>query len=351
MTVRMKDVADHLGVSVTSVSHAFNRPDRVSAQLRRQILEGAAELGYHGPSAAGRALRSGRAGAIGVVFDERLSYVFTDPYALQLLAGFTQVLEEAGIGVFLIPTADDVLGTSGTVDMAVVDGVVGVCAGTRDPGITAAARRGLPIVLTTVSADHDFVAIDDRAAGLLVAEHLEDLRHSEVVVLFDSPQDEGRVRTLTVAELDLEVAALYRRGWDEGAARIDGLRAGAADRGPAAVVAVTAGRNTRVNGRRCAAALLSLDRPPTAVAAVSDVLALGVLDELAARGLVAGPDVSVTGVDGLPEAVAAGVTTVVQPAHEKGRLAARLLLDPEVRERQVLLPVELRLGTSTAPAG
>jgi DNA-binding LacI/PurR family transcriptional regulator len=54
----------------------------------------------------------------------------------------------------------------------------------------------------------------------------------------------------------------------------------------------------------------------------TDVIALGVLDALATRGLVAGRDVSVVGFDDIPEATAANLTTIRQPALEKGRIAS-----------------------------
>ncbi|SDD70235.1 LacI family DNA-binding transcriptional regulator [Auraticoccus monumenti] len=348
-SVTMKDVATRLGVSVTSVSNAFSRPDRISADLRSRIIDGAADLGYHGPDAAGRVLRSGRANAFGVVFNDRLSYVFTDPYAIALLAGFTEVLEEAGVGVFLAPLPVGPQGSEadpGAIATAVVDGVVGLCAGPSHPGIVAATRRQLPVVLTDTSPDHDYVSIDDRAAGRLVGRHLAGLGHRVVGLVCDTP-DGDEVRVLHRADLPAEIESFRRRGWADASNRLEGIVESVADRD---VVAVTAGRNTRDSGRRAAAALLDRDPRPTAVVAVSDVLGLGVLDEVRSRGLVPGVDVSVTGFDGIPEAVAAGLTTVVQPIAEKGRQAARLLLDPTSDRRQVVLPTELRVGTTTGPA-
>lgn len=348
-SVTMKDVATRLGVSVTSVSNAFSRPDRISADLRSRIIDGAADLGYHGPDAAGRVLRSGRANAFGVVFNDRLSYVFTDPYAITLLAGFTEVLEEAGVGVFLAPLPVGPQGgeiDAGAIATAVVDGVIGLCAGSGHPGIVAATRRQLPVVLTDTSPDHDYVAIDDRAAGRLVGRHLAGLGHRVVGLVCDTPGGDA-VRVLGRDDLPGEIEAFRRRGWDDCANRLEGIVESVADR---EVVAVTAGRNTRDSGRRSTAALLEGAVRPTAVVAVSDVLGLGVLEEVRSRGLVPGVDVSVTGFDGIPEAVAAGLTTVVQPIAEKGRRAARLLLDPTSDRRQVVLPTELRIGTTTGPA-
>lgn len=60
MRVTMKDVADVMGVSVMTVSNAFNRPDQLSADLRDRILSRAQKMGYGAPNAAARNLRQGR---------------------------------------------------------------------------------------------------------------------------------------------------------------------------------------------------------------------------------------------------------------------------------------------------
>ena len=101
MTV--KSLASVLGVSPATISNAYNRPDQLSAELRERILATAAELGYAGPDAAGRTLRIGRAGAVGVLLSERLSYAFSDPFAIEFLTGLSEVVEEHGISIVLMP--------------------------------------------------------------------------------------------------------------------------------------------------------------------------------------------------------------------------------------------------------
>ncbi len=92
--VRLRDVAERAGVSVGSASQAFGRPELVSADVRERVLAAAAELGYAGPDPAARRLRLGRAGALGLIFQERLRYQLTDPAALAFMAGFAQAMEE-----------------------------------------------------------------------------------------------------------------------------------------------------------------------------------------------------------------------------------------------------------------
>jgi len=90
-----------------TVSNAFNRPDKLSAELRERIIATAATLGYAGPDPMARSLRQGRVGALGVVLGESLAYAFDDPGAMQLLRGLAGACCERGAGLQLIPTTGD----------------------------------------------------------------------------------------------------------------------------------------------------------------------------------------------------------------------------------------------------
>src|SRR5918912_4218264 len=88
--VTLVTVARAVGVSPTTVSNAYNRPHKLSPALREQILAAARELGYPGPDPAARSLRRGRAGSIGLLFGEALTYVFQDPGAVEFLRGLAE---------------------------------------------------------------------------------------------------------------------------------------------------------------------------------------------------------------------------------------------------------------------
>ena len=136
------------------------------------------------------------------------------------------------------------------------------------------------------------------------------------------------------------------------AARLRGLRAAM----PADLVVVSAGHNAPASGVSAARwildELIELDGPdaPTAVVGLSDVVALGVLEVLRARGVGVPSQLSVCGFDDIPAAEAAGLTTMRQPIEGKGRIVGELLLDPDATPRQVLLPMELVARTTTGPA-
>jgi DNA-binding LacI/PurR family transcriptional regulator len=104
-------------------------------------------------------------------------------------------------------------------------------------------------------------------------------------------------------------------------------------------------------GRTAAGKLLDRAERPTAILALSDQLALGVLKAAADRGIAVPGELSVAGFDDIPEAAQStpALTTVHQPHHRKGAEAVRMLLAGGPAQN-VLLPTELVVRASTGPA-
>ena len=340
---RLRDVAERAGVSVGSASNAFNRPELVSDSVRARVLASAAALGYGGPDPAARRLRTGRAGALGLIFSERLRYQFTDPAAPAFLGGVAQALEDAGLGLLLVPDSRRRDETAVAVRNAAVDGFIVYSAVRNDPRVEAALARSLPVV--TVDQPRDlptpFVGIDDRAAARGAAKHLRALGHVRVAVLafVTSLDAEGK----HVLDVSVERLAGYREGlgsaWDGDAVR-------------------TCRPNATEPARRATRELLGAEHPPTAILAMSDVLAIGALHAAAELGVRVPERLSVVGFDDSPAAALATppLTTIAQPHEEKGRLAAEWLLEAIARReegaptRRVILPTELVLRETTARA-
>jgi DNA-binding LacI/PurR family transcriptional regulator len=348
--ITQQDIAKVMGVSVMTVSNAFNRPDQLSADLRARVLERATKMGYTGPDAIARQLRSGKTNTFAVAFEEKLSYAFSDPFSVAWLAAFSEVMEEhrASITLLSVPAGDsDALAA---VQDAAVDGIAGLCG--NQPAMARARERGLPTVYCAIShlpkddEPGDYVVIDDHAAGLDVAAHLRRLGHRRIIVLVDATYPRqpilreysvGDYAALIDANLPNRFAGDPRMlGLVEG---LDGLD----------VTIVPVGVNSKASGQRAGTLVLDRRDRPTAVVAVSDVLALGFMEACRQRALEPGRDISVAGFDDLPESASAGLTTIHQPVADKGRLAAELLLDPERTDRRIVLPHELIVRSSTQP--
>jgi DNA-binding LacI/PurR family transcriptional regulator len=352
MRPTLQTVADAVGVSRSTVSNAYGRPDQLSPDLRERIFETARLLGYAGPNATARSLRRGRVGAIGVLFTATLSYAFTDPYAVQFLRGLAESVQEQGAGLLLVPQSlDDEDGAVAAVQNAVVDGFCVYCMPDWHPSLDTIQARGLPIVSGQRRAsdgpDTLYVGVDEAAATHAAGEHIARLGHRRVAVIADYLHVEGDTRPVVLAEPE-DVPYYVSRE------RVRGYRDAFREAGVdwAGVTTIQAAANGREAGAAAAAYVLDRAPRPTAVVAITDLLALGVLDALAARGLEPGRDVSVVGFDDIPEAAAARLTTVRQSAVQRGRTSGRLLFDPPTQpsDRQIVLPTELIVRASTGPA-
>src|SRR4051794_28965187 len=342
MTARptLATIATDLGVSRMTVSNAFNRPDQLSPELRERVLAKARELGYGGPDPGARALSRGRTGSIGVILDAPLTVAFTDPAAVEVLHGVATVCEERELGMTLVPR---ILGKDAElVKTALVDGFVVYCIGDEDTRLDALNERRLPYTLIDNGADQAAltVGIDDRGAARTTAEHLLGLGHRRFGAVFgwDVPVPTEQE---ALAGVSYYVARERVAGWREALAA-----AGIAWEDVALASANGFGSET---GREAGGTLLDRADRPTAVLCMSDVLALGVLQAAADRGVAVPHQLSVTGFDDVPEAGRSGLTTIRQPHQEKGAAALRLLLGDE-HHASVLLPTELIPRHTTGPS-
>src|SRR5829696_10038031 len=121
--VTLVTVAEAVGVSPATVSNAYNRPGKLSPALRERILATARDLGYPGPDPAARSLRRGRAGCIGLLFGEALTYVFQDPGAVEFLRGLAEGTAKHNTALQLIAALDaDAQEGESLVANAIVDG-------------------------------------------------------------------------------------------------------------------------------------------------------------------------------------------------------------------------------------
>jgi DNA-binding LacI/PurR family transcriptional regulator len=353
-------VARAAGVSRMTVSNAYNRPDQLSAATRARVLAVAADLGYGGPDPAGRSLRRGRSGTVGVVLTDHLARAFSDPGMVSFLHGLAAALGEARQALLLLPVTDGV--DERLVRDAVVDGfvlasltrgahVVDEVLGRRLPVVTSGSLRlsGVPNV-----------GIDDVGAAHRLAEHLIALGHRRlavVTVTFASALADDSSTRDGVVRLALDAAAsVTRQGGMQN--RVQGFRAGVEEAGAAGAEVTVLGvaTNDRASGAAAFRSLLNGPEPerPTAVFCVTDILALGGLDAAAELGVAVPAELSVVGFDGIDEAEHSDppLTTVRQDLFGQGRVAADLLLAVVAGRlpRSVRRPTELVVGGSTGPA-
>jgi DNA-binding LacI/PurR family transcriptional regulator len=336
-SVTLKTIADRAGVSRSTVSNAYGRPDQLAPALRERILQIAADMGYPGPHPAARTLRRGRAGAVGLLF----------------LQGVAETLQSTDVGLLLVPAQ---LGRDfdprGVRD-AVVDSFLVYSVSDDHPGLAEIVRRRIPTVIVDQPRlpEAAFVGIDDEGAAYASAKHLIELGHRRFAIvtdrLFVEPPLAG-VRVGTRKDSDYLVARLrlagYRRALEESGVEWDPIQV--AECFP----------NTPEIGREALGRLSAIEPRPTAILCITDQLALGAIQGAADIGLRVPEDLSIVGFDDIPTAITADppLTTVRQPLLDKGRVAAQLAtgddLSAPVRRIELTTTLVVRGSTGPAPA-
>ncbi|MDT5070500.1 MAG: hypothetical protein QOK02_6655 [Mycobacterium sp.] len=349
--VTMKDVAAAAGVSQASVSYAYSGSQRVSAVRREHIFAVAASLGYTGPNIAGSSLRLGRIGAVGVLIPGSLSLAVEDPSTMLLVRGIVEVGELADVALTLLPV-DPQGGDGDPVKPAVlrglVDGVVIHCLPDDHPVVEAVRARKIPAVaIDSPRVPHlPYVTVDHRQAGAEQMEHVLKLGHRRIGVITDRL---GRLpspghRYWADAETSKETYLRERLAGYREALSAHGVRV--------SDVALIEAADIDMPSGLAAADLLVREFAPTAIVATSDVHAVAALKVLSSNGIAVPDAVSVIGFDDAPIADLVGLTTIRQPLRDKGRTAAKMLLDLIAGQsrRRSIMTTELIVRSTTGPA-
>ena len=347
----MASLAAELKVSRTTISNAYNRPDQLSAALRERVLATAKRLGYAGPDPVARSLRTRKAGAVGLVITEPLTYSFSDPAALDFVAGLAQSCEGLGQGLLLVAVGPNRSVAEGTASVlaAGVDGFVVYSAAGDDPYLQVVLQRRLPLVVVDQPKDvpgASQVGIDDRAAMRKIGDYVLGLGHREIGLLTmrllrDRRQglvDTERLRSSTFHVQSERIGGVH-----------DAMAAAGLD--PESMTVVESHEHTAASGGVAAQVALEANPRITALMCTADVLALSAMDYLRGRGKYAPGQMTITGFDGVPEAISRGLTTVAQPSLQKGRRAGELLHKGDIHPTVEVLDTELIRGrTAGAPA-
>jgi LacI family transcriptional regulator len=323
----IRDVAALAGVSVGTVSRALRGYPDVSADTLASVRGAAERLGYR-PAAAARTVRLGRSGLVGAFLapcGENAENL--QPFGRLVIAGLARRLGADGVAVVDFERVDHLI--EHVIERQLDAAVLVAIDGRSLEGLDLA---DVPCPIVGVDTACPIEIRTDSARGIeLAVAHLASLGHRRVGYA-------GAQRSTVAGRERLRgfEAAVAAHGLD----RDERLR--------------HEGDYSRAGGRAGAAALLALDPRPTAIVAVSDLVAAGVYAAAAERGLRVPDDLSVTGFDDLEVAqlLSPALTTIRQDPYALGALAAdavRTLVDGGAAEPALVAP-NLTVRGSTAPA-
>lgn len=344
--VRIADVASAAGVSKSTVSIAFNNPERLSPETTARIRDLADTLGYR-PHPVARMLAQRRTRTLGIMTPQALTVAFSNPFFSLFSQGVAAVAEERGYGLLFVSPIHGSLDRA--VRRATVDGFVAIGLGEDHPEVEQIRQAHLPTVLVDSAAfpEHGSIVVDDEAGARQAAEHLLSLGHHDFLVLAVEPPDFAPDEIATPNRQSVVGRRLlgYRGALEAAGLCLPDERIVS---GPASFAGGTAAFN-----RACEDGLEF-----TAVLAMSDALAIGALHAAHERGLRVPEDVSVVGFDNIDVAEHShpALTTVHQPVREKGEEAARLLMSaidrqgPERPEHRLLETRLIVRGSTARPS-
>lgn len=334
---RQADIARAVGASLSTVSKALNSRSDVSPELRDRILRAAAEVGYEAPR-----VRAGGAATIHMLTED-----LRNPYAPVVLSGVVDRATELGYDLTIHINAahratpnGPLPGSSGWINQVADGGAAGLIVLTLPTSrvdVQTAARRSFPVALIDPIDETPpevlSVSATNWQGGRQATQHLIDLGHRRI----------GVAGGLATSRPAMERIEGYRSALEGAGIAFD----------PDLILQENFHYEAGLAGARY---LLGLKDPPTAIFALSDLVALGVVDSCRRRGVRIPEDVSLIGFDDTPLArsYVPALTTIRQPLEAMGSAAVTLLdnarRQPGADWARFQLETRLVVRDSTGPA-
>jgi LacI family transcriptional regulator, galactose operon repressor len=330
----IKDVARLAGVSVATVSRVLNGSAQVSAPRRGRVQKAAARLNYS-PNVAARSLITNRTHTIGVLLPDLFGEFFSE-----VIRGIDHAAREAQLHLLLSSSHADTeeLIAALRAMRGRIDGLIVMAPDIAAPRALERASVEIPLVMIDPGLGArtcDSISIANHEGAYLLVKHLLDLGHRRIAMITGPPHN-----------LDAEQRlAGYRRA----------LKEHGGERDPELEVA---GDFSEPSGYDAAMRLLALKRPPTAVFAANDYMAIGVLGALSDAGVRVPQDMALGGFDDIAMSryLNPPLTTVRVDAYGLGRRAAEWLIrnregDPSRKPLRDMMPTTLVVRGSCGAGG
>lgn len=339
--MNLKQLAQSLGLSPTTVSRALNGYPEVSEATRARVIEAARRHDYR-PNTRAKSLATGRAMSIAHVIPVSNRHEIVNPVFADFIAGAGETYVKAGYEMVLsvVNDGDEARMYQDLRNRGSVDGVIVHGPRAADPRIEMLHRIGLPFVVhgraTGCEVPYSWLDINNRRAFQRATDFLLDLGHRRIGLVNGVEWMDYAIRRRTGY-----LEALAARGL-----AVDGNL-------------IYSGEMTETNGYRAARHMLALPDPPTAILTSSMISAIGVRRAAWAEGLDLGRDLSLITHDDELSYLRNGdevpiFTATRSSVRTAGRMTAEMLLGiiasgtkaPQTR----LLEADLIIGQSTGPA-
>ena len=307
--ITLKDVAIKVGVHSSTVSRALNPATKgmVTKKIAAQVISAATDMGYR-PNTFAQSLKTNRSYTIGVLVPD-----LTNPAFAPIINGIENMLETHGYSVMVASTYNLAKKQQSTLNKfreRQVDGLIIATAMRGDQIIKDCILEGTPFVeavRTSGNTDVCSVISDEITGGIMVISHLAQLGHKEIAYIA-GPQ---------FLSTGFNRYQGFLQGMKENGLIVDQN------------LIISCGAFSEEEAGNAANKLLANKKKITAIYVGNDIMALGVYNELEARAIKCGKDISVVGFDDMPFANKFNppLTTIHTPMINVGTEAARILLD------------------------
>lgn len=329
MSVRMKDIARDLGISLMAVSKALRNHADIGKETKERVLKRAAELNYRVDWIA-RSMVTGRTYLVGLVVPDLMQSFFAE-----IATALNEVLAPAGYHLLISHTNENAAEEEANINLLVSRKVDGLVIASAQRSARLLEKLTTPYVLidrTVASLNANFVGTLNEDVGFIATEHLIAQGWRRIAHLAGPSVSTARDRLRGYRK------ALKKHGieWSED-------------------LVVKSGHDDAA-GYRAMQVLLARRPRPDAVCCFNDPVAIGAMRAVFDAGLTVPNDVALIGAANMhySDLLRVPLSTVDQGTAAIGSQAARLLLDrmskPDESPRQVTLPPRLIVrGSSMKP--
>jgi LacI family transcriptional regulator len=332
--VRIKDIADDLGVSVAAVSRALRNRGEISSEMRALVLKRAAELNYR-PNLTARALVTGRSNLIGLVVP-----ALVHPFFAELATALSAALRRSGFNLVIASADEDPELEREEIDRLVARGVDALLvASTQETPETfrSVLAQNIPCVLLDrwfEGLSANFVGVDDEKVGAMATEHLLDIGCSCVAHISGTGVSTSRGRLVGYTKTLAQHGIPFREEYCVSVQHLD---------------------SSAVSGGYAATAkLLQCNPRPDGIFCCNDPMAIGAMQAIAEIGLTVPDDIALIGCGNLhyDNALQVPLSSIDQRSEALGERAAQLALRliearAPIRPKVILLEPSLVVRKST----
>lgn len=306
MAVRLKDIAEHLNISVSTVSRVVNNKDRVDQETRKKVLKALEDFQYQ-PNEIARSLKSKTSKAIGTIVPDISNTFFSD-----VIKGVESIARQHGYYIILCNSNEDKDIEEEYTSFLLqkqISGLVIATSGGNAEFYKQYKRAGIPVVFIDnfpkIEANYDYVVIDNMKASYELTNHLIKLGHHKIALINGS--------------LGESTAKERLKGWEK--ALIDYNI-------PVREKWIGSGSFKQESGYRIMQGFLKQAEIPTAVFAANNFLAYGAMHAILEAGLKIPDDIAVVCFDAVDFTglVKPQITSIIQPAEEIGRIAGEIIM-------------------------